>query len=101
MVCTAAGSQKETTDASSRTSRSNVRCRWSRPWHRQRARSSAALLAAVLLALTNATAAHAQYVQRQVVTKNGAVTFVGNALGLNKDGVTDRPGTAGSIGTFI
>ena len=41
------------------------------------------------------------YVQRQVVTTNGAVTFVGNSLGLNKDGTNDRPGTSGSIGTFI
>ena len=40
-------------------------------------------------------------VQRQVVTTNGAVTFVGNALGLNKDGTNDRPGTSGSLGTFI
>ena len=39
--------------------------------------------------------------QRQVVTTNGAVTFVGNALGLNKDGTNDRPGTSGSLGTFI
>ena len=40
-------------------------------------------------------------VQRQVVTTNGAVTFIGNALGLNKDGTNDRPGISGSLGTFI
>jgi uncharacterized repeat protein (TIGR01451 family) len=51
--------------------------------------------------LWNATAAHAQYVQRQVVTNSGAVTFIGNSLGLNKDGTNDRPGTSGSLGTFI
>ena len=39
--------------------------------------------------------------QRQVVTTNGAVTFIGNALGLNKQSTSDSPGTAGSIGTFI
>ena len=39
--------------------------------------------------------------QRQVVTTNGAITFVGNSLGLNKDGTNDRPGTSGSLGTFI
>ena len=41
------------------------------------------------------------YLQRRVVTTNGAITFVGNALGLNKESTTDSPGTAGSIGTFI
>ena len=35
------------------------------------------------------------------MTTNGAVTFVGNALGLNKDGTNDRPGASGSLGTFI
>ena len=40
-------------------------------------------------------------VQRQVVTSNGAVTFIGNSLGLNKRGTNDEPGTSGSIGTFI
>ena len=39
--------------------------------------------------------------QRQVVTSNGAVTFIGNSLGLNKRDSFDEPGTRGSIGTFI
>ena len=59
------------------------------------------LLFTTILFLLNATGAHAQYVQRQVVTTNGAITFVGNSLGLNKDGTNDRPGTSGSLGTFI
>ena len=59
------------------------------------------LLAAVCL-LAVAPAAQAQYVQRQVVTTNGAVTFIGNSLGLNKAGSpTDGPGTSGSIGAFV
>ena len=64
-------------------------------------RACVCLLVAAILVLWNATATHAQYVQRQVVTANGAVTFTGNSLGLNKDGTNDRPGTSGSIGTFI
>ena len=39
--------------------------------------------------------------QRRVVTTHGAITFVGNSLGLNKDGTNDRPGTSGSVGAFI
>ena len=42
-----------------------------------------------------------RYIQRRVLTTNGAVTFIGNALGLNKDGTNDRPGVSGSLGTFI
>ena len=60
------------------------------------------LLFATILCLWNPIAAQEPgYVQRKVVTTNGAVTFVGNALGLNKDGTNDRPGTSGSLGTFI
>ena len=33
--------------------------------------------------------------QRQVVTTNGAMTFVGNALGLNKDGTQRQAGNLG------
>lgn len=56
------------------------------------------LLGALLI---GATPASAQYVVRQTVTTNGAVTFIGNALGLNKAKTTDTPGTSGTIGTFI
>ena len=66
-----------------------------------RGRTCVGLLITTILGLWNATAAHAQYVQRQVVTSNGAVTFIGNSLGLNKRGTSDEPGTSGSIGTFI
>ena len=38
--------------------------------------------------------------QRQVVTTHGAITFVGNSLGLNKDSTLDAPGASGSLGTF-
>ena len=65
-----------------------------------RGRTCVGLLITTILCLWNATAAHAQYVQRQVVTSNGAVTFIGNSLGLNKNGTLDEPGTSGSIGTF-
>ena len=58
------------------------------------------LLGAVCL-LAVAQAAQAQYVQRQVVTTNGAVTFIGNSLGLNKAASGDQPGTNGSVGAFI
>ena len=60
------------------------------------------LLFTTILFLWNATAAQEPgYLQRQDVTTNGAITFIGNALGLNKQSTTDSPGTAGSIGTFI
>jgi hypothetical protein len=54
------------------------------------------------LVISSAAPAEAQYVQRRVVTTNGAITFIGNTLGLNKDDDDDddEPGTTGSIGTF-
>ena len=59
------------------------------------------LLGAVCF-LAVAPVAQAQYVQRQVVTTNGAVTFIGNSLGLNKAAnPTDGPGTSGAVGAFI
>jgi len=65
-------------------------------------RACVCLLFATILCLWSPIAAQEQgYVQRKVVTTTGAVTFVGNALGLNKDGTNDRPGTSGSLGTFI
>ena len=107
--------------ASSDTLRTNAHGKWSPPWNRLSRRPESArtkraghrgtlscrragvclLFTTILLSLWNATAAHAQYVQRQVLTTNGAVTFVGNALGLNKEGTLDRPGASGSLGTFI
>jgi uncharacterized repeat protein (TIGR01451 family) len=44
--------------------------------------------------------AAAQYVQRYNGITNGAVTFTGNTLGLNKAANANNPGTAGSIGAF-
>ncbi len=90
-----AWSLKETTEASSYTLRANAD------------RTLSCRLACVCVLFTtillwNATAAQEPgYVQRRVVTTNGAITFVGNALGLNKESTADSPGTAGSIGTFI
>ena len=54
-----------------------------------------------LLVLAFAANAQAQYVQRHVQTTAGAITFIGNSLGLNKDSNGDAPGNDGSIGTFI
>jgi hypothetical protein len=61
------------------------------------------LLFTTILFLWNPIAAQEPgYVQRQVVTTNGAITFIGNSLGLNKQpGEVEGPGTSGSIGTFI
>jgi large repetitive protein len=45
--------------------------------------------------------AQALYVLRYSGTTNGAVTFTGNTLGLNKATGANTPGNAGSIGAFI
>jgi len=45
--------------------------------------------------------AHAQYVQRFTATTNGAVTFTGNALGLDGEIDQNGQGTRGAIATFI
>lgn len=42
----------------------------------------------------------AQYVQRYNGITNGAVTFTGNTLGLNKAANANNPGTSGAIGAF-
>ena len=42
------------------------------------------LFAAILFLWKPIAAQEPGYLQRQVVTTNGAVTFIGNALGLNK-----------------
>jgi large repetitive protein len=59
---------------------------------------AALLLAAWLLPLPSA---HAVYVNRYTTTTNGAITFVGNSLGLDGSTTSGVPGTRGSIGAFI
>lgn len=55
---------------------------------------------ALLLATLWPTGAWAVYINRYSTTNRGAVTFTGNTLGLSKQNNQNRPGTAGSIGTF-
>ncbi len=57
------------------------------------------LLAGALI--WSAGAAQAAYVSRFSSIANGAVTFTGNTIGLNKNAGTNAPGTSGAIGTFI
>ncbi len=45
--------------------------------------------------------AYAAYVSRFNTITNGAITFTGNTIGLNKTANANSPGTSGSIGTFI
>ena len=45
--------------------------------------------------------AHAAYVNRFSTVANGAITFTGNTIGLNKLASANAPGTSGAIGTFI
>ncbi len=47
------------------------------------------------------TPIHAAYVQRYSTINNGAITFTGNTIGLNKAAGANAPGTSGAIGTFI
>jgi large repetitive protein len=54
-----------------------------------------------LIALIFAASSHAAYVNRYSNIANGAITFTGNTLGLNKANNANTPGTVGSIGTFI
>jgi uncharacterized repeat protein (TIGR01451 family) len=56
-----------------------------------------AWLTSSLLALQNADAV---YINRFSTIANGAITFTGNSLGLDKATNSNAPGTAGSIGTF-
>lgn len=53
------------------------------------------------LLLGAASISHAAYVNRFSTIANGAVTFTGNTIGLNKQAGANAPGTSGSIGTFI
>ncbi|MGB8337607.1 MAG: hypothetical protein WCD07_05635 [Burkholderiales bacterium] len=48
-----------------------------------------------------AVSSHANYVNRFTTIANGAITFTGNTLGLNKANNANAPGGVGSIGTFI
>lgn len=43
----------------------------------------------------------AAYVSRYSTITNGALTFTGNTIGLNKASNVNAPGTVGAIGTFI
>jgi large repetitive protein len=53
-----------------------------------------------LVALST-TPLYAAYVQRYSTINNGAITFTGNTIGLNKTAGVNTPGTSGAIGTFI
>lgn len=53
------------------------------------------------LLLSVTTISHAAYVTRFTTITNGAVTFTGNTIGLNKQASANAPGTSGAIGTFI
>ena len=53
------------------------------------------------LLLGAASISHAAYVNRFTTITNGAVTFTGNTIGLNKQAGANAPGTSGAIGTFI
>ncbi len=58
-------------------------------------------LCAWLWAVFGLGSAQAAYVQRYSNTTNGAVTFAGNTLGLNKANNLNSPGTVGASGAFI
>ena len=64
-------------------------------------RSLLALSASALVLCLLPVTAQAQYAQRKVVTTNGAITFTGNALGLDAAKDDNGQGTRGAIGTFI
>ncbi len=44
---------------------------------------------------------HAAYINRFTTITNGAITFTGNTIGLNKAANANAPGNSGAIGTFI
>lgn len=56
--------------------------------------------AAIFLGFSSSSV-FAAYVQRFSTIGNGAITFTGNTIGLNKAANTNAPGTSGAIGTFI
>ena len=55
----------------------------------------------LLAAISGATLVQAAYVNRYNTITNGALTFTGNTIGLNKTAGTNAPGASGAIGTFI
>jgi large repetitive protein len=55
----------------------------------------------VCLFALSTTPIYAAYVQRYSTINNGAITFTGNTIGLNKTAGANTPGTNGAIGTFI
>jgi large repetitive protein len=59
------------------------------------------LRVSLCLCLVSAHMAHAAYVSRFNTITNGAITFTGNTIGLNKAASANAPGSAGAIGTFI
>jgi large repetitive protein len=59
-----------------------------------------AVVLACIFAL-GTTPIYAAYVQRYSTINNGAITFTGNTIGLNKTAGANTPGTSGAIGTFI
>ncbi len=62
--------------------------------------SASRLLIALVVLLLGQQIAQAAYVQRYSTITNGALTFTGNSLGLDKASGANGPGTAGGIGTF-
>ena len=56
---------------------------------------------AFCLVLGTASISQAAYIKRFSTITNGAVTFTGNTIGLNKAANANTPGTSGAIGTFI
>jgi uncharacterized repeat protein (TIGR01451 family) len=59
-----------------------------------------ALLLPLALFLAGLPQASAAYVNRFSITTNGAMTFIGNSLGLDGSATAGAPGTQGSIGAF-
>jgi large repetitive protein len=72
------------------------------PWMRlfgNFAFAARALLALALFCCLGS--AHAVYINRYSTIANGALTFTGNTVGLNKAAGANAPGTSMAIGTFI
>jgi uncharacterized repeat protein (TIGR01451 family) len=61
---------------------------------------AAQLVLGLLVFLMGLQLAQAAYVQRYTTITNGAITFTGNSLGLDKVSGGNGPGTSGGIGTF-
>lgn len=64
-------------------------------------RPQARWIVGALFALLCCTLTQAAYVNRYNTIANGAITFTGNTIGLNKAASTNAPGTSGAIGAFI